>query len=322
MSEAPDLNPNDEATQRNDQEDCNQDLNFVSSRDEQQQQSRSTTATSQDSVLPDDCNTAGTVQARNGLTTELNNSGEIRSLGNSSAELGSPPPRHGSPGKHGQPSKARQVIRGGPCVECGATHSVLFRKSMDGDPLCNACGLRYQRRLGKHATGRIPGGNYSPATAAAAAAAEAAAAVGLGGSGGSGTGFAVNAGLGSLNSIGSGGLQGVSGYGKRSRKKRGYQGGSEESKPAATRRRLPVEGQRCVYCRATQSPQWRYVGSNLACNACALQQKRRAQRSNSDPKVPRLSFSPVLLFFGCDDFCYVHIDCHMIVTHCGVIIAP
>lgn len=80
------------------------------------------------------------------------------SLGGSeglSSEGGRKGGRHGrSPGRHweggGTPgSRAGQLVSGGPCAECGATKSTLFRRSAEGSPLCNACGLRYSRNLAK-----------------------------------------------------------------------------------------------------------------------------------------------------------------------------
>jgi GATA zinc finger len=41
------------------------------------------------------------------------------------------------------------LVSGGPCVECQAVKSTLFRKTPDGQPLCNACGLRLAREMQK-----------------------------------------------------------------------------------------------------------------------------------------------------------------------------
>ena len=45
--------------------------------------------------------------------------------------------------------RATHQVSGGPCVECNATRSTLFRKNAEGLPLCNACGLRYSRHMAK-----------------------------------------------------------------------------------------------------------------------------------------------------------------------------
>lgn len=284
--------------------------------DAQPSYSNTCTGTSQASGMLYDSNTPGTPHDHR--STELPASTELQpccdhlksNSGDSCAvnsEHGSPPPEShcNSPGKLGQQaSKSRQMHRGGPCVECGATTSVLFRKSMTGEPLCNACGLRLQRRLGKGGSGRPKGANtpFAAATAAAVAAA------GLPNLAGLPVDAPVASSFGSLKPSPSGGFQGAAGSsgGKRSRKR----GAGDSSKPAATRRRLPVEGQKCVYCGATQSPQWRYVGSNLACNACALQRKRRAQRSNSDPNVCA-GFYLLLLQIKecCDVSAWIHHSC-------------
>lgn len=206
-------------------------------------------ATSQVSMPPSDSNAAA------GQNTCTN-----AAAPGSSNDRDSPSAKPGSAEKPTPAFKAtRQSSRGGPCVECGATRSVLFRKSLEGAPLCNACGLRYQRRLGKqHSKGGS--GNYALAAVAGEASTPPDRAK-------SAPSVAAHASPGSVG-------------GKRARAK-----GSNDIKPSTARRKLPVEGQKCVYCGTTQSPQWRYVGSNLACNACALQRKRRAQRTNSDPKV-------------------------------------
>jgi GATA zinc finger len=174
-------------------------------------------------------------------------------------------PGQGSPSTHGPTSsRAGQIVKGGPCVECGATQSVLFRKSIDGLPLCNACGLRYQRRLGKHTTSKgaqaapsAADGEPSPAPTPVA-------------------GSPTNSGR-AARPV------------PRSRRKAAGspsgEGGKEGGAKQPTRRRLPAEGQQCFFCYTTHSPQWRYVGVHLACNACALQRKRRAVRTSSDAKV-------------------------------------
>ena len=41
--------------------------------------------------------------------------------------------------------KSRKLNRGGPCVQCGATQSTLFRRSPEGT-MCNPCGLRHKRQ--------------------------------------------------------------------------------------------------------------------------------------------------------------------------------
>jgi hypothetical protein len=153
-----------------------------------------------------------------------------------------------SPGRHWDgggilSSRAGQLVSGGPCSECGATKSTLFRKSAEGAPLCNACGLRYSRNLAKQTArqqsttaerqrqsyfgGEVvsTGGTEVPCTA---------------------------------------------------RQKTAHKAGTS---PKKTRRRLPPDEQRwCRQCGATTSPQWRYVDNRLACNACALRTQRRQER--------------------------------------------
>jgi GATA zinc finger len=51
------------------------------------------------------------------------------------------------------------LVSGGPCVECQAVKSTLFRKTPDGQPLCNACGLRLAREMQKqHSAGAASDG--------------------------------------------------------------------------------------------------------------------------------------------------------------------
>lgn len=49
----------------------------------------------------------------------------------------------------GSTARSTHQVSGGPCTECGATRSTLFRKNAEGLPLCNACGLRYSRHMAK-----------------------------------------------------------------------------------------------------------------------------------------------------------------------------
>jgi hypothetical protein len=143
-----------------------------------------------------------------------------------------------------RPSK---LVHGGPCAECGTTQSTLFRKNMQGQPLCNACGLRYvrsqTRQQQKHSAEesespypRTPGDSASP------------------------KGYIPGA----------------------TRSGRSVAGAAEHSRRGkSSQRRLSLDEQRwCRYCGAVTSPQWRYIDKELACNACALRRHRKAERKD------------------------------------------
>ena len=148
-------------------------------------------------------------------------------------------------------SRTSKLMNGGPCTECGVTQSTLFRKNAEGAPLCNACGLRFvrsqsklqaQAKRARPAPAAPPPAPLQPAPAAPAAAPVAKPAT-------------------------------APPAARRARTSESPAGAK------APRRRLPPDEQRwCRYCGATASPQWRYIENELACNACALRQHRKAER--------------------------------------------
>ena len=128
--------------------------------------------------------------------------------------------------------RSGQLVSGGPCEECGAKKSTLFRKRADGAPLCNACGLRYSRSLAKLEASQNPAGGSTPKR-------------------------------------------------KTERTSTGVGKDTSDKTPKKVRRRLPPDEKRwCRQCGVTSSPQWRYVDSELACNACALRSQRRLERKS------------------------------------------
>lgn len=150
--------------------------------------------------------------------------------------------------KDASASRAGKLVFGGPCVQCGATRSTLFRKCSDGRPLCNACGLRYTRSLQKHQHEPSPGEAPSAADLAA-------------------------------SQLGDPSLSAAS---KKARRPH------TDATPKTRRKLPPDELRRCQFCATTTSPQWRYCEKQLACNACALRKQRREDRTTRDAQVPPL----------------------------------
>jgi hypothetical protein len=146
----------------------------------------------------------------------------------------------------GRPSK---LVHGGPCTKCGTTQSTLFRKNSQGQPLCNACGLRYVRSQTKQQQKScVEGSRDLPVRRQSGDA---------------------DSPQGEHKASAAAAKRATRNVPERSRRSKSWQ------------RRLSLDEQRwCRYCGAMSSPQWRYIDKELACNACALRRHRKTERKD------------------------------------------